>query len=60
MSVARKNLNWEEQAKLALDPEKVRSLHKKNTASGDTCTMCGGMCAMKLVSEYLGKSAEKC
>ena len=60
MSVARKNLNWEEQAKLALDPEKVRSLHKKNTSSGDTCTMCGGMCAMKLVSEFLGKSVEKC
>lgn len=60
MSVARKSLNWEEQAKLALDPEKVRSLHKKHTGSGDTCTMCGGMCAMKLVSEFLGKSAEKC
>jgi phosphomethylpyrimidine synthase len=60
MSVARKNLNWEEQAKLALDPEKVRSLHKQHTGSGDTCTMCGSMCAMKLVSEYLGKSVEKC
>ena len=60
MSVARKSLNWEEQAKLALDPEKVRSLHKKHTGPGDTCTMCGGMCAMKLVSEFLGKSVEKC
>ena len=60
MSVARKNLNWEEQAKLALDPEKVRAMHKVNTSSGDTCTMCGGMCAMKLVSEYLGSKTGKC
>ena len=60
MSAARKSLNWEEQAKLALDPAKVRSLHKKNTSSGDTCTMCGGMCAMKLVSEYLGGATGKC
>jgi phosphomethylpyrimidine synthase len=58
MSVARKSLNWEEQARLALDPDKVRALH--NAAASDTCTMCGGMCAMKLVSEFLGKSVEKC
>ncbi len=61
MSVARKQLNWEEQARLSLDPERSRQVHGKQHASaGSACSMCGEFCAMALVEEYLGISATKC
>ena len=60
MSQARKRLDWEEQAALALDPERARSVHKHVTTSGEACSMCGDFCAMKLVEKYLGVSGPKC
>jgi phosphomethylpyrimidine synthase len=60
MSTARKKLDWNEQVKLAIDPKKARCVHEQRTTSGDACSMCGGMCAMKLVSEYLGIDTKKC
>jgi phosphomethylpyrimidine synthase len=60
MSTARKKLDWNEQLKLAIDPKKARCVHEQRTTSGDACSMCGGMCAMKLVSEYLGVDTRKC
>jgi len=59
MSVARKNLHWEEQAKLALDPERSRQVHGKHTSTGDACSMCGEFCAMALMEKYLGISVPK-
>ena len=59
MSVARKKLNWEEQAKLSLDPERSRQVHGKHASAGDACSMCGEFCAMELVEKYLGISAPK-
>lgn len=61
MSVARKKLDWDEQAKLALDPERSRLVHsQQHTSAGSACSMCGKFCAMELVEEYLGISAAKC
>jgi phosphomethylpyrimidine synthase len=60
MSMARKRLDWEEQAKLSMDPELSRKVHAKHTSSGKACSMCGGFCAMALVEEYLGVSAPRC
>jgi phosphomethylpyrimidine synthase len=60
MSVARKKLDWEEQARLSLDPERSRRVHSKHASAGTACSMCGKYCAMALVSEYLGISAPKC
>ena len=61
MSVARKKLDWEEQAKLALDSERSRRVHSKQHASaGSACSMCGKFCAMELVGKYLGVSATRC
>ena len=60
MSVARKRLDWEEQARLSLDPERSRRVHSKHASAGTACSMCGKYCAMALVSEYLGISAPKC
>jgi phosphomethylpyrimidine synthase len=61
MSMARKKLDWEEQARLSLDPERSRRVHSKQHASvGHACSMCGEFCAMELVGKYLGVEATKC
>ncbi len=60
MSVARKKLDWEEQARLSLDPERSRRVHGKHTSAGAACSMCGEFCAMELVEKYLGVKATKC
>ncbi len=60
MSVARKKLDWEEQARLSLDPELSRQVHSKHASAGAACSMCGEFCAMELVEKYLGISAIKC
>ncbi len=60
MSVARKKLDWAEQARLSLDPERSRQVHAKHTTAGEACSMCGEFCAMRLVEEYLGVKATKC
>jgi phosphomethylpyrimidine synthase len=60
MSSARKRLDWDEQARLALDPEKVKRVHQKRSTSGSACSMCGQYCAMELVGQYLGVEATRC
>jgi len=60
MSIARKKLDWEEQARLSIDPELSRKVHAKHASAGKACSMCGGFCAMALVEEYLGVSAPRC
>ena len=53
MSRARKNLDWDTQMKLAIDPEKARRYREQNPpAEDDVCTMCGKYCAIKQVREY--------
>ncbi|MCL4369317.1 MAG: phosphomethylpyrimidine synthase ThiC, partial [Chloroflexi bacterium] len=61
MSAARKNLAWERQAELALDPQRVRQVHAQHGTSTAACSMCGPYCAMELVAQYLGIDAvERC
>jgi len=60
MSVARKKFDWEEQARLSLDPERSRQVHSKHASAGAACSMCGEYCAMALVEKFLGISASKC
>ena len=60
MSTARKQLDWEEQARLSLDPELSRRVHSKHTSVGAACSMCGAFCAMELVEKYLDISSPKC
>ena len=56
MGKARKNLDWNAQAELAIDPELVMEIRGKNPSSEkEACTMCGKFCAMKGVREYLSK-----
>jgi phosphomethylpyrimidine synthase len=60
MSLARKRLDWEEQARLALDSERSRKVHRERATTGSACSMCGQYCAMELVAKYLGVKAAKC
>jgi phosphomethylpyrimidine synthase len=59
MSMARKKLDWEEQARLSLDPERSRRVHGKHDSAGAACSMCGEFCAMELMENYLGISVPK-
>ncbi len=54
MSIARKNFDWEEQARLSLNPERSQKVHRQHATAGDACSMCGKYCAMELVEKYLG------
>jgi len=60
MSMARKKLDWEEQARLSLYPELSRQVHSKHASAGKACSMCGEYCAMALMEKYLGVSAPEC
>ncbi|MBI3399089.1 MAG: phosphomethylpyrimidine synthase ThiC [Deltaproteobacteria bacterium] len=49
MAKARKLLNWDEQIRLSVDPEKARLLRESSPPSDkEVCTMCGSLCAIKL------------
>ena len=49
MSIARKDLDWEGQRALALDPE---SFNGMDFTEEKPCTMCGDYCSMKIFREY--------
>lgn len=52
MGRARKNLDWDEQYRLALDPQKARQRHSTtNTDEHGACTMCGSFCAVKMMED---------
>jgi phosphomethylpyrimidine synthase len=55
MAMARKSLDWEAQIELAIDPQRARSVYESRSSGGvEGCSMCGELCAMKIVSEHLG------
>lgn len=61
MSRARKNLDWDKQVNLAINPSKTRSILSNCGTSGDSgCTMCGEFCAMKFIAEYLDSTHTTC
>lgn len=51
MATARKALDWDEQIRLSINPERSRML-RESSAPGDSdvCTMCGSLCAIKVTS----------
>ncbi len=54
ISRARKNLDWDHQIKLAIDPERAGELRRKShLKENDVCSMCGEYCAIKLVQESI-------
>jgi phosphomethylpyrimidine synthase len=59
MARCRKNLDWEGQFALALDPAKARRLRAESGVdeAHGACTMCGEFCAYKVMNERREKSA---
>ncbi len=54
MSQARKQLDWEKQLSLSIDPRHARQVREQSRPQEDkACTMCGEYCAVKLVEEAL-------
>ncbi len=49
MSLARRNLDWKRQFELSIDPEKAEGVWKRRRSKSDACSMCGDLCAIKLV-----------
>jgi len=49
LSRARKALDWDEQIRLAIDPEKAKRLRDSvPPEDGDVCSMCSNLCAIKV------------
>ncbi len=55
MAKARKALDWDAQIALSIDPERAAAMREeRGVVDGEACSMCGRLCAMKVVGEYLG------
>ncbi len=56
VSRARKELDWERMFDKVVDPDKARRYRsEKNLSDEDACSMCGDVCAIKMVKKYLEK-----
>ncbi len=54
MARSRKNLDWEGQMALSLDPEKIRTLRASvPLKDSEVCSMCGEFCAIRTVERAL-------
>ncbi|MDD4169383.1 MAG: phosphomethylpyrimidine synthase ThiC [Desulfotomaculaceae bacterium] len=62
MSKARKELNWEEQFRLSINPERARKIRESRGGNNQdsTCTMCGQLCAVKTMNELHERRTQKC
>lgn len=51
---ARKALDWETQFKHVFDPDKARKYrNQRKSMEKEVCSMCGNLCAIKIVKDYL-------
>ena len=56
ISKARKELDWDKMFDKVVDPEKARMYRTaKNVSGEEACSMCGDVCAIKMVKKYLEK-----
>ncbi|MDY0267308.1 MAG: phosphomethylpyrimidine synthase ThiC [Methanimicrococcus sp.] len=59
MGQARKELDWEAQYRLAIDPEHAKAIRESRNSESDACSMCGNLCAMKIVEREMEKGKRK-
>ncbi|MDD1707905.1 MAG: phosphomethylpyrimidine synthase ThiC [Methanoregulaceae archaeon] len=55
MADARRRLDWQEQFALSLFPEAAKAIHARD-GELDTCSMCGDLCAVKMMQEIFKKT----
>jgi phosphomethylpyrimidine synthase len=59
ISRARAELDWDGQFKYAIDKEKaVQCRESRKPTEKDTCSMCGDLCAIKMVKDHMKKDAD--
>ncbi|MBN2487857.1 MAG: phosphomethylpyrimidine synthase [Methanosarcinaceae archaeon] len=58
MAKARRDLDWEAQYRLAIDGKRAREIRENRITSSDACSMCGELCAMKIVKDALGDNGK--
>ena len=56
MAYARRDLDWKKQFSLAMFGEHARKIHERDGET-ETCSMCGDLCAVKIVRESLNKDS---
>jgi phosphomethylpyrimidine synthase len=49
MAEARKQLDWEAQEQLCIDPEQFRKVRSERSSNTDACSMCGTLCVYKVL-----------
>jgi len=56
MGHARRDLDWEAQFNLAINPARARQIRSERaSADTDACTMCGDYCALKIANKVIKK-----
>jgi phosphomethylpyrimidine synthase len=56
MSEARRAFDWQKMYELSMDPEKTRAYRSRGRTEGSqACSMCGELCAMKMIEKAMGK-----
>jgi phosphomethylpyrimidine synthase len=58
MADARHELDWDEQFRLALYGDLAKKIHERDGET-ETCSMCGDLCAVKMVNELFGTGKKK-
>jgi len=58
MAMARKDLDWERQFETALYGDVAKRIHERD-GDMETCSMCGDLCAVKMVKDLLAKEDKK-
>lgn len=54
MGRARRDMDWEKQFQLAVDPETARQMRaSRSPTDAHVCTMCGNYCALKIIKENI-------
>lgn len=53
LSLARKQLDWETQKNLVIDPDKFNRVRTNRKSKSEACSMCGDFCALRIVSDFL-------
>jgi phosphomethylpyrimidine synthase len=57
---ARKALDWEKQFGHVLDPDKAKLYRsRRKSQEKEVCSMCGELCAIKIVKDYLKDKSSK-
>jgi len=59
MAYARRDLDWEKQFELAIDGSRARKIRDSRKTESDACSMCGDLCALKIVKEVLGEKEKE-